>query len=352
MTVPAGTDGSGAGPEARALLARLRRDGGVRRDLAALRTSFVETFPEYATDADRDKRLARLLVELEHAGEIARYKSGGGPVLPAGARLLETKSVDRTPGRQLPVLHRALDAARGERTGWTADEVAVLERLSNFLRDEPDVAVIARRERSFRLFGHEKRLDALRATRFGRLGLVDDALLRCVDTPPPFAWVRVAGPPRARLLIVENSATFDSLALVLEAHPDPAYDIVVWGGGRGIEKTLPFARRLPEHAAIAAIESMHYCGDLDPPGVKIASNAAALASELDLPPLRPAAELYAALVVADPAPYLADYAPYDAAGLAWLPPDVGRASAALHAERLRVPQEALDRTALERVLTG
>lgn len=339
------------GPDAAALLKQLRGAGGVRRDGAALRSAFVETFPEHATDADKDVRLARLLDELEHAGGLTQAKRQRGSTLPPSAQLVrDLLAGSRTPGRHLPVLHPDLGAARTATTGWTADEVATLKRLSRFLRDEPGAPVIARRERSFQLFGDEKRLDVLRGRRFGKLGLVDDERLRCVDTPLPFAWVRVGRRLAVQLLIVENSATFDSLALVLGARCDPPYDIVVWGGGGAIERTLPFAARLPEHAGTGPVSAISYYGDLDPTGVEIPVRADRVARTLGLPPVRPAIELYRALLNARAAPHTKRYSPYSEAALAWLPRDVASLAERLHARGHRVPQEAVDRHELARVL--
>lgn len=106
--------------------------------------------------------------------------------------------------------------------------------------------------------------------------------------------------------------------MVLDRHSDPPYDIVVWGGGRTIEKRLPFAPRLPEHAEIDAVAGIAYFGDLNPPGVEIAVRAAGIAAELRLPPVRPAVELYRALLDAGTAPYGPDYRVYvpGGAGLA------------------------------------
>ncbi len=351
MTTSPPADNPEVGPDAAALLERLRGDTRVRRDVTALRTAFADAFPEYRTEGDKDERLARLLEELEGAGELQRSRRRSGPILPASVQMRRlARSSRRIPARSLPVLHSALRAARTELRGYTADEVTVLERLSRFLQEHPDAPEIARRERSFQLFRDERRLDALRKTRFGRLGLVDDDLLRCADTPLPFPWVRVGRRRDARMLIVENSATFDSLAVVLEQHSDPPYDIVVWGGGETIEKRLPFTRRLPEHAGIDAIEQIFYFGDLDPPGVRIAAQTARIASALELPPVRPAVELYRALLDTGAAPYSSAYRAYAPGELAWLPTDVAESARRLHARGLRVPQEALDRAQLPQAL--
>jgi hypothetical protein len=353
-STPSAADGRGGlgalSADARQLLQALHAGPGKERRHPRLRELYVSTFPDRAADGARDDHLAALLVELERAGALRRSKKAGPAPLPALVTLDRPRGPRRVLGGDLPVFHPALEAARDLRPGLLPGELEVIERINAFLVDQADAPVVARRERSFALFGDEKRLDVLRrSVRFARF--VEDELLRCVDTPLPFAWVRVRQRDDARLLIVENSATFDSLAVVLDDVADPPFDIVVWGAGGAIRDTLPFARRLPEHAGIARVASIAYFGDLDPPGVQIAVEAARVAATLHLPPVRASTGLYRALAAASPAPYGSAYRPYTPVELEWLPPDVARRAVALHAARQRVPQEALDRSMLARLVS-
>jgi hypothetical protein len=345
-------DAEGLSPDAQDLLAELRQAQLVRRDQGDLRAALLKVRPQLETDPEKDVVLERLLAELEGTGMLRAHAGPRTNGLPRSVALAFERPTRTAlvPGNTLPPLHRRLRAAR-DVTNWRADEVTVLSIVSRFLASSsPETPEVARRERSYELFGDEKALDRLQKARLGRLDLVSDELLRCVDTPLPFAWVRVSGRSDAALLIVENSATFDSIATVLDGSSSPRYDVIVSGGGQTILRTLPFALRLAAHAGIARVRAMAYFGDLDPPGLQIAMGAVRVASEAGLPTLGAAEELYLALANANPAPFDKRHKPYTEEQLDWLPTAVAaRAQAAFEAGR-RFPQEALDRQALRSLL--
>jgi hypothetical protein len=63
--------------------------------------------------------------------------------------------------------------------------------------------------------------------------------------------------------------------------------LVGWGAGTGFEASLLSIARINR-----AISEIRYFGDLDENGLRVPSNAAALAANVGLPPVRPAAGLY------------------------------------------------------------
>ncbi len=220
-----------------------------------------------------------------------------------------------------------------------------LVRVNDWLVDEGGLTAqrVALRERAWRLFGDEKRLDRGRLL---REGVLTPEILRADVTPVPFPWVTVGGAPS--ILFVENSATFDSIVRVLESHPNPVYGIVAFAGGNGFDGRLAFVQRLPTLAHRVPVEHLRYFGDLDRPGLAIPARAAERARELGLPPLEPDPALYRAALeaVPPPRPYCEQHGPLTG----WLPPELERPIRALIAEGRRVAQEALDRSALSPLL--
>ncbi|MFD9704197.1 hypothetical protein [Lentzea sp. NPDC059081] len=221
-------------------------------------------------------------------------------------------------------------------------EVAVLEIVAGFLRDggaaRPSVPV---RERSLELFGDEKRLDALVATRLFTSEALTLGLLRCHPVPIPFVsqWVPGSVDPRGTaLLIAENHHTYTSLleaTRLSAAAGGPGRHVGYGTGGQFPSAVLsvPLLSPVPDRIT--------YFGDVDWKGLQIPISANTAAVSAGLPPVSPALSLYRLLFdlgVARPASSVA--AGVAAEVVTWLGPfaDVARE---LLTSGTRLPQEAV-----------
>lgn len=177
----------------------------------------------------------------------------------------------------------------------TPGEFEVLVAVDRFLRDGGSSRpLVPHQERSVQLFGHEKRLDALRRSRLFISRTLTLDLLRCYEAPLPLTAQHTGDPgPRAGLLIVENSATYASvlrLARERAAAGQPAM-AVGYGSGNQLPKSIAGAVQLDPPPA-----DIWYFGDLDEGGLVTAIATAAAATAAGLPRVGPAVPLYEALV--------------------------------------------------------
>jgi hypothetical protein len=330
------------------LLAALDVAGGPRRrPLEAVEAAHYTVEPHLRASTERLPRLKALLEILAREGHLTLSGRTRLDGLPEAVRLPSASVTSaRTPGHLLGPLHAELAAAHEDVSpGWTVGEVEAIRRVNRWLVEEDGVVAepIARRERSFALFDDDKRLEQL--TRLFERGIFSHRVLRTVPTPPPFPWLKVGNSPA--ILFVENSATFASLVEVLRSLEDPEWGYVGFAGGQGFAQRLPFVRELPG----PPVQCMQYFGDVDPPGLSIPREAAAVALAEGLPPLLPELRLYEALLTRVDAQLSIEDAPVSVPG-GWLPDQLAwRAAAVIHA-RGSLPQEALDRLALSRLLAA
>jgi hypothetical protein len=292
---------------------------------------------------------ATLIRVLEELAADGRLRLGGRRTrgLPSFVELPRAEAaVTRTRGPSIGPLHPLLAAAREDiAPGWTDTEVEVIQRVNRWLVEEDGVGArpVALRERSWALFGDDKLLEGLRRM-FDR-GVLSEAILRVQRTPPPFPWIAVGDAPA--MLFVENSATFDSIVRVLEGASNPRYGLVAFAGGLGFADRLPFLRRVPLLAHRPAPQVLHYFGDVDGVGLDIPRVAAEAARRLGLPALEPAGDLYQALLNLSGID-CPEVSGHRLAG--WLPVPLESWALAVIEARDALPQEALDREALRRLL--
>lgn len=139
--------------------------------------------------------------------------------------------------------------------------------------------------RSLQLTGDEKMLASLATTSlFGDERLTLD-LLACLPDALPLAWEAVGD--GGRMVIFENAGPFAVARRVLGELATRPYDLVAYGGGRGILAALGHLKTLER-----SIESIHYVGDLDPAGLEIALGVQRSSVNLGLPLVQPASELH------------------------------------------------------------
>jgi hypothetical protein len=186
--------------------------------------------------------------------------------------------------------------------------------------------IVPVKERSYSIFGDEKKLDEIAetATLFGP-GRLTLAELRCQVVEPTPVTARFAG--GTGILVVENEATFDSFCRLCR-HRD-TFAMVVYGRGNEILKCTAFLRKT---AAELGALSIHYFGDVDRRGLSIAGELTTLlAPALQLLPHQPGYEFILTEIDADPAAEAGNYA--------WLGLELAQKAASVVARQSAVPQE-------------
>lgn len=244
--------------------------------------------PSSRTDSRRRFLLSGLLDELAGAGVVQlpsrSYDRTEQPYLPQFVTILRLGQSVATP-RDI-VWHPALSWVPGSQP--TSSQLDLLAAVNQWLFRHRDDLVVPIRERSLEIFGEEKLLDRLMLTNLFAPGRLSPELLR-IRRAVPQMYTRIVG-DGSTLLVVENSDTFDSLVRVLSDSGGPI-GLVGWGAGAGFEASVVSIANLER-----PVSEMRYFGDLDRAGLRIPSNASALAVATGLPPVRPFTGLYGALL--------------------------------------------------------
>lgn len=318
------------------LLARAHAvDPGLLGDPAG-RSRFREALDELAA-AGR--------LTLPAAGSRAAWDRRSRPPMPLWVK----RTAPARPRRERPeprVWPHVLEKAG--RLATRRDEQQLLERVTAWLRDNPEPAPVPVQERSAELFGDEKALDRHLKTRLFTTGALTLDLLACYHAPLPFASQHVPGTGVTRLLVLENLATYTSfLTAARELPADGRPDLhIAWGHGEEFTRSV-----LSVPMLVPRPERVYYFGDLDRAGLRIAVGSAAAAAEHGLPAVRPAAAYYAHLLAGGPAWHRPDTSnPSTSADhgalSAWLPSGMRSAVEDLLSGRRRIPQERLGLDAL------
>lgn len=204
--------------------------------------------------------------------------------------------------------------------------------LDHWIRAMPETEPwVPIKERSWELFGDEKKLDRLRDSVLFVSGRLTLDHLRCYVVPctPVHRMFPDAQP---RLIISENEAGFDSLCRV--ARELGFFRCVVFGDGNTIEKAGEFLAVTVKE--VGATEWL-YAGDIDVAGLAIASRLAAWLSQRHGVRLSPWLRYYAYL--------LRDVGTDEnvgaTVGASWLPPELDARAQALFAQRVRRAQEGV-----------
>ncbi|MET8676141.1 hypothetical protein ABZW18_00670 [Streptomyces sp. NPDC004647] len=222
----------------------------------------------------------------------------------------------------------------------SAADHALLGPVNAHLRDHPDAEIIPLAERSYELYGDEKRLSRIEHHHLVTAGLLNITNhLRARGTPAPLAMLELG--PAPWLLVVENSATFASLRQIFAAWPDHAQ--VGWlgyGSGDQLVASLPTAADSFRERDHPVTDLLLY-GDLDLDGLQCAQQANARARAAGLPPLTAAAGLYQALLGRRPR-RLSPAAPGDVrAAVSWLPAHLAEPVQQMLTAGIVLRQEAL-----------
>lgn len=309
---------------------RLRGSPRRRVALDHLRDLLFELEPHVAHSPAMRRRLHAILEELVAAAVVS---------LPKGRALYDRAEQPSLP-RFVAVAGGSRPATQPSRAAsypwppglrWAAtlhpplrpEEMDFLRAVGAFLMRGGDRPLVPLQERSLELLGDEKQLGKLAGQRLFAEGRLSLCMLRCREVHPPFVFRKVS--ERPILLVVENSATYDTVLRVLGR--DGPIGAVGYGAGKHFVLSVAAAGDLDP-----APRRILYFGDLDPDGLMIPVRASETAVAHGLPPVEPAEALYALLLAgqeeggADPR-------------VMWLPQGLrGRAAAVLASGR-RLAQE-------------
>jgi len=247
--------------------------GRARLKLDAVQAEFLKAFPHFQGSADRRERLRVLLDALAAAGSVR---------LPSNER----NGWERVP---MPALPKWILFARGPAQPresfnhrsfpWTPELAFVaglralrdpheVRRIHAFLknggRQRPIVPV---KERSYELFGDEKRLDSLLNSQLFAEGRLTLELLRCRQVPASLPCVPAAREAKEPWLILENESTFHSFCR-LNRHVQ-LHGGIVLGSGIAVLRATEFLAGLLQASADAQANQFLYFGDLDHDGIQI-----------------------------------------------------------------------------------
>lgn len=293
------------------------------------------------------KRHAHLTVgdarEMVATG-LEALKADGRVKLPAGRNLWDYGARAPIP-LWISVVRETTDAVNWSyRThpwhpalGFVADlkflpNSAQLLALDRWLRSMPDdEPLVPIKERSWEIFGEEKKLEGLVATKlFDRDRLTLETLRCYIVAHVPVHRVFPEGAPV--LIISENEAGFDSLCRA--AAEFGAFRAVVYGNGLAIEKAVDFLARFVVEQQVS---ECLYVGDVDEAGLAISYrlNAAISRASLSGIGVKPWVAAYAHMLnVVDVGN------PPELSTEEWLPSALHAKAAALMSEGKRVAQES------------
>lgn len=237
---------------------------------------------------------------------------------------------------------------------WVADlatldarDYAFLQRVQHGLVHGAFAEAAPFKYRSLELTGDEKRLGKLVTRQLFQAGRLTLALLNCLPEQLPIAWEAVDSRSAAtpgRVLVFENHAVFTLALRTLRASRAPQYEIVAFGSGKAVGRSIGWLAHLGR-----PIASIDYVGDLDWEGLDAPRLADASARALGLPRVRPATHVHQAMLNAATAFGAPDGWPHDtesrsadpATCLAWLAPEIRSRVASIVRAGRRIPEEVL-----------
>ena len=308
--------------------------GRTQADVLSVFNALADRMPRLKTDRDRWDTFIDLLVAAETEGLIvlpSRRGTGWSqevtPARPQWVRLAATREPKESFDHRGFPWNPALSFLAGKKSLPTGIREAAVSIQQFFAKNGLSRPLVPVKERSFDIFGEEKRLGALQHSEIlfgpGKLSLKQ---LRCyVVEPTPVAESFEQG---QGIIILENEATFDSFCRL--CRHKSAYRLVVYGRGHEIQKCAAYLKR---EAARLAVTEIFYFGDVDRRGLEIPYQLAReLASELKVTPLTLAYDfLFRGIVSTN------RHVPE---ACLWLPEPLAARAATVIAEASRIPQEA------------
>ncbi len=254
-------------------------------------------FPHRTPGPAERRLLLDALKSMEARGRIRlppergkRWNRSMDPAVPISVDIVRDQSTpSRLPSRTLP-WHQNLH--------WVVQCRHLSTQQMEFLRRVHDGFVNGMfrepaplRYRSLQLTGDEKMLASLATTSLFGPSRLTFELLACLPDALPLAWEAVGD--GGRMVIFENAGPFAVARRVLVEMKLRPYDLIVYGGGRSLLAALGHIKTIER-----SVESIHYVGDLDHPGLDIAWSARRCAKDLGLPAVVPAGDLHRQMLLA------------------------------------------------------
>jgi len=248
-------------------------EGRAKLKLGVVQAEFLKVFPHLQGTADRRNRLRTMLDELAAAGAVRLpadehdgWERAPTPSLPKWiifARILPPQK-ERFEYRSFPWVPELAFVAslRGLRH---PDE---LRRIHEFLKSGGRLRpIVPVKERSYELFGDEKRLDSLQNSQLCLEGRLTFEILRCKQVPASLSCVPAARDAKEPWLILENESTFHSfcrLIRFINRHKG-----IVLGSGIAVLRGTEFLAGLLHPTSDEQAKQFLYFGDLDRDGIQI-----------------------------------------------------------------------------------
>lgn len=324
--------------ETRAFLDAVTERRRVKVDLADLLDLWAATVPRLVSSPHATAALRHALDQLAATDAIelpaGSWDTASTPPLPKFIRVPSARTTKR-PQAHLSYPWRPELGWVGSLRTVTDGQFEQLQRINKWLAGAHSAPVVPHRIRSAEILGDEKALDTLSKSVLFADGRLSFDVLRCQRIPPPLPAAAVGDGPD--VLIVENSDPYWYAVEQLRAHPGHSIGAVIWGSG----DTFPF--QVPALAVDVAgrgpvTGTAWYWGDLDPKGVRIAVDAARVAAEHGVAPIKCPVELWAAHLdapVTRPGSYK-----WDDSGAVWFGSTLWAALEPVRAAGGRVSQEA------------
>ncbi|MFE2129155.1 hypothetical protein [Streptomyces amritsarensis] len=228
-------------------------------------------------------------------------------------------------------------------------DLDLLSPINDHLRDHPDAKPVPVPERSYELYGDEKRLARITSHRLVTAGLLSiSGHLRAFPSPAPLAMYELG--PAPWMLIVENSAAFTSLRRILNRWPR-RHEVgwLAYGGGDHLIASLSTCLDSFEERQHPADHLLLYT-DLDLDGLECGRLAAERAREAGLPSLEPAVGLYQQLLTRLPRTVSPVHVDRIHAAASWLPEPLASHACRLMRDHEVLRQEALSGPEVEALL--
>jgi hypothetical protein len=269
-----------------------------RIPLAVLRIVFAEVLAHRPGIPQRGDWLLEALRHAEREGIIVFPKTSWDrtvePALPKYVtRILATEEAKNTWWKSY-YWHPRLE--------WVADLKLLSEEYGTFLLkvqrgliegwfEQP--APLNRR--SVELTGKEKRLRKLLTSSLFGPGCLTRDLLNITSDVMPLAYEIVGEQPVA--LVFENKEPFNVALVVLQTIPKSPYGVLAYGAGASFEDSVRDFSRIQttlrySQSIRSPLQQIHYVGDLDWAGLRIARGASRKAQGHGLPPLIPAVGIH------------------------------------------------------------
>ncbi len=249
---------------------RLHSGGSLRVKLDSIQSAFGAKFPHLDASPDRRTKLRDILDGLAATGGLrlpADRKQGWQnhplPALPLTITLSNTQKRGPTQfeHRSFPWVAELAFLAKLPQLRAYSDAQKIHGFLMNGGSTRP---IVPTKERSWEIFGNEKRLDALVNSELFGPGKLTLEVLRCRVVTQVLAFTRPTRPVKAPFLIVENECTFHSFSRL--NHLVGVYSGVILGDGHRVLKATSFLQQI---STALGIGIFHYFGDLDQRGLEI-----------------------------------------------------------------------------------